>query len=81
MIMFSAALLLFPVMDPPGNIPLFTTTLKKVDAKRQRFVVARDMLIALLAFRRFISVACVVDYHLFFELFCPFSGRKGFDCD
>lgn len=81
MIMFSAALLLFPVMDPLENIPIFTTTLKKVDAKRQRFVVVRDMLIALLASRRFISAVCVGDYHLFFELFCPFSGRKRFDCD
>lgn len=43
----SAALLLFLVMDPLGNIPLFMTTLKKVDKKRQRFVVIRELLIAL----------------------------------
>ncbi len=43
---FSAALLLFLVMDPLGNIPLFMTTLKKVEAKRQRFVVIRELLIA-----------------------------------
>lgn len=43
----SAALLLFLVMDPLGNIPLFMTTLKKVDEKRQRFVVVRELLIAL----------------------------------
>lgn len=43
----SAALLLFLVMDPLGNIPLFLTTLKKVEAKRQRFVVVRELLIAL----------------------------------
>ncbi len=44
---FSAALLLFLVMDPLGNIPLFMTTLKKVDEKRQRLVVVRELLIAL----------------------------------
>jgi len=44
---FSAALLLFLVMDPLGNIPLFMTTLKKVEEKRQRLVVIRELLIAL----------------------------------
>ncbi|MBK9164726.1 MAG: NAAT family transporter [Acidobacteria bacterium] len=44
---FSAALLLFLVMDPLGNIPLFMTTLKKVEVKRQRLVVVRELLIAL----------------------------------
>lgn len=44
---FSAALLLFLVMDPLGNIPLFMTTLKKVDIKRQRLVVVRELFIAL----------------------------------
>jgi multiple antibiotic resistance protein len=43
----SAALLLFLVMDPLGNIPLFMTTLKKVDSARQQFVVVRELLIAL----------------------------------
>lgn len=42
----SAALLLFLVMDPLGNIPLFMTTLKKVEAGRQRFVVVRELMIA-----------------------------------
>jgi multiple antibiotic resistance protein len=43
----SAALLLFLVMDPLGNIPLFLTTLKKVDASRQRLVVVRELVAAL----------------------------------
>lgn len=43
----SAALLLFLVMDPLGNIPLFLTTLKKVDKKRQQIVVVRELIIAL----------------------------------
>ena len=43
----SAALLLFWVMDPLGNIPIFLTTLKKVEIKRQRLVVVRELVIAL----------------------------------
>ena len=47
MTILSAALLLFLVMDPLGNIPLFMTTLKKVDPARQRKVVIRELIIAL----------------------------------
>ncbi len=43
----SAALLLFLVIDPLGNIPMFMTTLKKVEASRQHRVVVRELLIAL----------------------------------
>lgn len=48
MTIFSAALLLFLVMDPLGNIPLYLTALKSVEAKRRLFVIARELLIALL---------------------------------
>lgn len=43
----SAALLLFLVIDPLGNIPMFMTTLKKVENSRQRKVVVRELMIAL----------------------------------
>lgn len=43
----SAALLLFLVIDPLGNIPMFMTTLKKVEESRQRKVVVRELIIAL----------------------------------
>lgn len=43
----SAALLLFLVMDPLGNIPLFMTSLKKVEERRRRTVVIRELVIAL----------------------------------
>ncbi len=43
----SAAVLLFLVMDPLGNIPLFLSALKRVDEPRQRGVILREMLIAL----------------------------------
>ena len=44
---FSAATLLFLVMDPFGNIPLFVTALQHVEARRTRWVVSREMLVAL----------------------------------
>lgn len=44
---FSAALLLFLVMDPFGNVPFFLTALQRVAPSRQRFVVVRELVIAL----------------------------------
>jgi MarC family membrane protein len=43
----SAAVLLFLVMDPLGNVPFFLSALKGVDPARQRRVVARELAIAL----------------------------------
>ncbi|NKF21339.1 MarC family protein [Solimonas marina] len=43
----SAAVLLFLVMDPLGNVPLFLSALKHVPAERQRQVILREMLFAL----------------------------------
>ena len=43
----SAALLLFLILDPLGNIPVFLSVLKPLPAKRQRIVLARELLIAL----------------------------------
>ncbi len=48
MTIFSAALLLFLVMDPFGNIPFFLTALKQVDTSRQKKVIIRELFIALL---------------------------------
>ncbi len=42
----AAALLLFLVMDPLGNVPLFLSSLKGVAAARQTTVVARELAIA-----------------------------------
>ena len=47
MTMISAALLLFLVMDPLGNVPFFLTELKRVKPERRRTVVVRELLIAL----------------------------------
>jgi multiple antibiotic resistance protein len=43
----SAAVLLFVVMDPLGNIPMFLVALRDVDASRRRRVVLRELVIAL----------------------------------
>lgn len=45
---FAAATLLFLVMDPLGNIPLFLSVLKQVPEQRRRLVLRRELLIAYL---------------------------------
>lgn len=45
----SAAILLFLVMDPLGNIPFFLSALKNVPVERQTRIIVRELLIALLA--------------------------------
>ncbi|TJY65085.1 MarC family protein [Sinimarinibacterium sp. CAU 1509] len=54
MTFFSAVVLLFLVMDPLGNLPLFLSALKQVPPERQRRVVLREMLIALLVLMLFL---------------------------
>ena len=43
----SAGILLFLIMDPLGNIPVFLGLLKSVAPERRRFVLARELVIAL----------------------------------
>ncbi|HQV71920.1 MAG: YhgN family NAAT transporter [Xanthomonadales bacterium] len=43
----SAGILLFLIMDPLGNIPLFLSLLKNVTPERRRLVLIRELLIAL----------------------------------
>jgi multiple antibiotic resistance protein len=45
--LLSLILTLLLVMDPIGNIPLFLSLLKDLEPKRRRFVIVREMLIAL----------------------------------
>lgn len=42
----SAVVTLFLVMDPLGNVPLFLSVLKTVDARRRRVVLLREIAIA-----------------------------------
>ena len=43
----SAALLLFLILDPLGNIPVFLSLLRGLPPRRQRLVLGRELLIAL----------------------------------
>ncbi len=43
----SAALLLFLILDPLGNIPVFLSLLRTLPPQRQRIVLVRELLIAL----------------------------------
>lgn len=47
MTVFSAATLLFLVMDPFGNVPFFIAALRDVEEPRRQRVVVRELLIAL----------------------------------
>jgi multiple antibiotic resistance protein len=47
MSLLSAATLLFFVMDPLGNVPLFLSALRQVDPRRYRAVIVRVLCIAL----------------------------------
>ena len=51
---FAAATLLFLVMDPLGNIPLFLSVLKQVPEERRRLVLRRELLIAYLVLLMFL---------------------------
>ena len=68
MTIFSAALLLFLVMDPLGNIPMYLSALRNVPAERRTKIIARELLIALMimvlflfAGRHFLSVLKISD--------------------
>ena len=50
----SAALLLFLILDPLGNIPVFLSMLRRLSPQRQRIVLARELLIALLVLMAFL---------------------------
>lgn len=43
----SAAILLFLILDPLGNVPLFLSLLRGIPPRRQRVILARELLIAL----------------------------------
>ena len=47
MTLLSAAVLMFFVMDPLGNVPFFLAALRHVEPPRQRRVIARELMIAL----------------------------------
>lgn len=44
--LWSAAIMLFLIMDPLGNVPLFLATLKHLSSRRRRRIILRELLIA-----------------------------------
>jgi len=50
----STTILLILIMDPLGNLPIFMTILKNLDAKRRRIIVIREMIIALIVMLLFL---------------------------
>ncbi len=50
----SAALLLFLILDPLGNIPVFLGLLRGLPPQRQRIVLVRELLIALVVLMAFL---------------------------
>ncbi len=44
---FSAAVMLFLIMDPLGNLPIFASILRHIEPKKRRRVLIRELLIAL----------------------------------
>ncbi|PJK07574.1 hypothetical protein CO610_07910 [Lysobacteraceae bacterium NML95-0200] len=50
----SAALLLFIILDPLGNVPVVLSLLRSLPPKRQLIVIAREVLIALLVLMLFL---------------------------
>jgi multiple antibiotic resistance protein len=45
---FAVAITLFLIMDPLGNIPIFLSVLARSDARRRHWILARELVIALL---------------------------------
>lgn len=54
MTIFSAAITLFLVLDPLGNVPVFLSVLESVAPERRWRVIAREMLIALVVLTAFL---------------------------
>lgn len=54
MTILSAALLLFLILDPLGNIPVFLSVLRPLPPQRQRIVLLREMVIALVVLMGFL---------------------------
>lgn len=52
----STTILLILIMDPLGNLPIFMTILKHLEAKRRRIIVIREMIIALIVMLLFLFV-------------------------
>jgi len=60
MTVFSAAVLLFLVMDPFGNVPFFIAALQGVERERRQWIITRELVIALLVLLVFLFAGQVI---------------------
>ncbi|MGS0681075.1 YhgN family NAAT transporter [Shewanella sp. 125m-7] len=51
---FSAAVMLFLIMDPLGNLPIFASILRHIEPKKRRGVLIRELLFALVIMMLFL---------------------------
>jgi multiple antibiotic resistance protein len=51
---FSAAVMLFLIMDPLGNLPIFSSILRHIEPKKRRRVLIRELLFALVIMMSFL---------------------------
>lgn len=60
---WSAAVTLFLIMDPLGNLPVFMSVLKSIEPKRRKFILARELLFSLVIMMIFLfSGQAVLDF-------------------
>jgi multiple antibiotic resistance protein len=66
MTLYTATLMLLLVMDPIGNIPVFLAALVRVDPKRRKMIIMRELAIALLVlvFFLFFGRSILTQMHL-----------------
>ncbi len=57
---WSAAITLFLIMDPLGNLPVFMSILKNVPIERQRKILIRELLIALFVMLLFLFAGQII---------------------
>lgn len=57
---WSAAITLFLIMDPLGNLPVFMSVLKTIEPKRRRKILARELLFSLIIMFTFLFSGQVV---------------------
>jgi multiple antibiotic resistance protein len=60
---WSAAVMLFLIMDPLGNLPVFMSVLKSIEPKRRRRILIRELVLALVILYVFLfSGQAVLDF-------------------
>ncbi len=51
----AAATMLFLIMDPLGNLPIYMSVLKTIDPKRRQIIIFRELIVALIILMVFLQ--------------------------